>query len=192
MPPMSRSMNRSAGAMSLAITLSRLAGLVREQVIAGCFAPGATDAFWAAFRIPNMLRRFFAEGAFTQGFVPVFAEYKTRYGEVAARELASRAATLLALLVALITALGMLAAPILVYSVAWKFSAEPAKFDLTVYLLRWVFPYIFCISLVSLAGGILNSFGRFKGPAFTPVLLNLSFIGFIVWVAPRNSTSSSS
>jgi putative peptidoglycan lipid II flippase len=181
-------MNLLKAALSVsAVTLvSRITGLAREVLTASTFGAGAaTDAFFVAFRIPNLLRRFFAEGAFSQGFVPVLAEHHAQHGLEAARELAGRAASLLTVVVALVTLLGMLGAPILVYATAARFAGDADKFALTVYLLRWVFPYIFFISLVSLAAGVLNTLGHFKGPAFTPVLLNLAFIAFIVWVAPN-------
>lgn len=173
----------SVSAMTL---LSRITGLAREVLMASTFGAGAaTDAFFVAFRIPNMLRRLFAEGAFTQGFVPVLADYKARLGEDAVQELINRVATLLGVVVALVTAIGVVAAPAIVYALTLGYGGDKAKLDLTTSLLRWLFPYIFCISLVSLAGGVLNTYSRFKGPAFTPVLLNLSMIAAMVFVAPR-------
>src|SRR5271170_6806474 len=165
--------------------LSRILGFVRDAVIARIFGAGiATDAFFVAFRLPNLLRRLFAEGAFSQAFVPILAEYKNRRGEAEVRRLIDRVAGLLALALFVATLIGVIAAPVIIYISAPGFSADPQKFDLTVTLLRITFPYILFISLVSLAGGILNTWSRFSVPAFTPVLLNLNFIVFALWLTP--------
>jgi putative peptidoglycan lipid II flippase len=165
--------------------VSRVLGFVRDAVIARMFGAGlATDAFFVAFRLPNLLRRLFAEGAFSQAFVPILAEYKTRNGEADTRLLVDRVATLLALVLVAVTALGVVAAPLLVYVSAPGFSADAEKFELTVAMLRVTFPYIFLISLVSLAGGILNTWSRFAVPAFTPTLLNVAFIVGALAFAP--------
>jgi putative peptidoglycan lipid II flippase len=172
----------AVGSMTL---LSRILGFVRDTIIARVFGAGLyADAFFVAFKLPNLLRRLFAEGAFSQAFVPILAEYKSRRGHDATRDLVDHVATLLALILFGVTLLGVLAAPILVYISAPGFSAVPEKFGLTVQLLRLTFPYILLISLVSLAGGILNTYSKFWVPAFTPVLLNLSFIGCALWAAP--------
>jgi putative peptidoglycan lipid II flippase len=165
--------------------VSRVLGLVRDVVIARVFGAGlATDAFFVAFRIPNLLRRLFAEGAFSQAFVPVLAEYRTARGDIDTRVLVDRVATLLAAILLVVSVLGVLAAPLIIYISAPGFSSDADKFELTVALLRLTFPYILFISLTSLAGGILNTWSRFSIPAFTPTLLNLSFIGFALWLAP--------
>ena len=165
--------------------VSRVFGFVRDAVIARVFGAGLyTDAFFVAFRLPNLLRRVFAEGAFSQAFVPILAEYKTRRGEAEARSLVDHVTSLLALALFIVTAVGIACAPLIIYVSAPGFAAVPAKFDLTVELLRITFPYILFISLTSLAGGILNTYGRFAIPAFTPTLLNLSFIAFALWAAP--------
>ena len=165
--------------------VSRILGFVRDTVIARAFGAGlATDAFFVAFRIPNLLRRLFAEGAFAQAFVPILAEYKNRRGEEDTRLLVDHVAGLLALALFIVTLIGIAAAPAIVYVSAPGFSTDPQKFALTIDLLRVTFPYIFFISLVSLAGGILNTHSRFSVPALTPALLNLSFIGFALWLAP--------
>ena len=157
--------------------ISRVLGFVRDAVIARMFGAGlATDAFFVAFRLPNLLRRLFAEGAFSQAFVPILAEYKTRNGEAETRLLVDRVATLLALVLVAVTALGVVAAPLLVYGSAPGFAADAEKFELTSAMLRVTFPYILFISMVSLAGGILNTWSRFAIPAFTPTLLNVAFI----------------
>ncbi len=165
--------------------ISRVLGFLRDLVIARAFGAGvATDAFFVAFKLPNLLRRLFAEGAFSQAFVPILAEYRNRRGEQEARLLVDRVAAVLALALFIVTLIGVLAAPLIVYVTAPGFAATPDKFGLTVDLLRITFPYIFFISLTALAGGILNTYSRFSVPAITPVLLNLSFIGFALWGAP--------
>jgi putative peptidoglycan lipid II flippase len=165
--------------------ISRVLGFVRDVVIARAFGAGlATDAFFVAFRLPNLLRRVFAEGAFSQAFVPMLAEYRTQRGEQDTRAFLDQVASALALALLAVTALGILAAPLIIYVSAPGFAAVPSKFELTVALLRITFPYIAFISLASLAGAILNSYGRFAIPAFTPTLLNVAFIVFVLWVAP--------
>jgi putative peptidoglycan lipid II flippase len=157
--------------------VSRVLGLARDMMIAALFGANAvTDAFFVAFRIPNLLRRLFAEGAFSQAFVPVLSEYRTRQGEVETRRLVDRTATVLAVALLVATVAGVLAAPAIIYVSAPGFSAQPGKFALTVAMLRVTFPYILFISLVSFAGGILNTWSRFSIPALTPTLLNVSFI----------------
>ncbi len=177
---------RAALSVSAMTLLSRITGLAREIIGFNLFGAGAAmDAFQVAWRIPNLLRRLFAEGAFSQAFVPVFAEYKTTRGPAETKALADRVASLLALVLFFVTLIGVVAAPLLVYATASGFSANPEKFALTVQLVRITFPYIFFISLVSLAAGILNSFSAFKTPAFSPVLLNLSVIAAALLLAPH-------
>lgn len=176
---------KALAAVSSMTLLSRILGFVRDTVVARGFGAGlATDAFFVAFKIPNLLRRLFAEGAFSQAFVPILAEYKNRRGEADTRLLVDHVSGLLALALAVVTLLGIAAAPLIVYVSAPGFAASPDKFALTIQLLRITFPYIFFISLVSLAGGILNTYSRFSVPALTPALLNLTFIGFALWAAP--------
>jgi len=166
--------------------LSRVTGLVRTSVQAAVFGVGAhTDAFEAAFRLPNILRRMFAEGAFSQAFVPILAEYQARKGQEETARLVSRVTALLASVLLVLSIGGVLAAPWLAYVLASGFSSQPGKMELTAALIRVVFPYIFFISLVSLAGGVLNVHRRFGVPAFTPVLLNLSLIGAALWLSPH-------
>lgn len=170
------------GGMTL---ISRLFGYVRDMVLAVNFgATGATDAFFVAFRIPNFLRRLFAEGAFSQAFVPVFAEYKTRHGQNALRDLIDHVSGMLTLVLFVITVLGMLAAPVLIMIFAPGFSGDDGRRELAIEMLRITFPYLLFISLTAMAGGILNSMGRFAVPAFTPVFLNLSLIGAALFAAP--------
>ena len=177
------SLLRALATVSSMTFISRVLGYVRDFLIARLFGASlATDAFFVAFKIPNLLRRLFAEGAFSQAFVPILAEHKNNNpSEV--RDLIDRVATLLAIALVLAAALGMAAAPLIVYATAPGFAAEPGKFALTVQLLRITFPYIVFISLVSLAAGILNTWSRFMIPAFTPALLNVAFIVGAVFFA---------
>src|SRR5687767_5614450 len=164
--------------------LSRITGLARESVKAVAFGAGVQmDAFEAAFRLPNILRRLFAEGAFSQAFVPIFAEYRRQRGDEETQALVGRVGTLLAVVLLLLTAVGVVAAPALVYVLASGFARTPGKVMLTADMIRIVFPYILFMSLVSLSGGILNVYRRFAIPAFTPVLLNLSMIGAALFLA---------
>jgi putative peptidoglycan lipid II flippase len=157
--------------------ISRILGFVRDAVIARTFGAGLeTDAFFVAFRIPNLLRRLFAEGAFSQAFVPILAEYRNRSGVAETKLLVDRVATLLTLALVVATGLGVAIAPLIIYVSAPGFAASPEKFSLTVAMLRVTFPYILFISLVALAAGILNTWSRFAVPAFTPTLLNVAFI----------------
>ena len=165
--------------------VSRILGFVRDAVIARMFGAGLyTDAFFVAFRLPNLLRRLFAEGAFAQAFVPILGEYRNTRTLEETRSLVDHVATLLGLILIVVSVVGMIAAPLIIYITAPGFVAAPDKFAVTVQLLRITFPYIFFISLTSLAGGILNTWSRFSVPAFTPTLLNVSFIMFALWLAP--------
>ncbi len=157
--------------------LSRITGFIRDLLIARAFGAGIyTDAFFVAFKLPNLLRRLFAEGAFSQAFVPILAEYKNKNGDEATKNLVNQVASLLSLVVVAVAVIGILGAPLLVYISAPGFADEPAKFDLTVLLTRITFPYIAFMSLVALAAGVLNTWSRFSIPAFTPVLLNVAMI----------------
>jgi putative peptidoglycan lipid II flippase len=165
--------------------LSRILGFVRDAVIARAFGAGLmTDAFFVAFKIPNLLRRLFAEGAFSQAFVPILGEYKAKRTPEETRKLVDHVAGMLTLALFIVTLIGVLAAPWVIYLSAPGFADEPQKFDLTVAMLRIIFPYILFISLVALAGGILNTYSRFSVPAFTPVLLNLAMIAGALWLTP--------
>lgn len=176
---------RALATVSGMTLLSRILGFVRDFVIARAFGAGiATDAFFVAFRLPNLLRRMFAEGAFSQAFVPILAEYKNRLGAEETHRLVNRVATALGLAVTAVAAVGILAAPLIIAISAPGFAAQPDKFALTVELTRITFPYILFMSLVALAGGVLNTWSRFAIPAFTPVLLNLSFIAMALFAAP--------
>lgn len=176
---------KSLAAVSSLTMVSRVLGFVRDTLIARIFGAGvASDAFVVAFKLPNLLRRIFAEGAFSQAFVPILAEYKTQQGEEATRTFLAYVAGLLTLVLALVTLLGMLAAPWIVWVSAPGFADEPERFALTVDLLRVTFPYILLISLSSLLGAVLNTWNRFSVPAFVPTLLNVSMIIFTVWLSP--------
>lgn len=165
--------------------ISRILGFVRDFVIARAFGAGlATDAFFVAFKLPNLLRRMFAEGAFSQAFVPILGEHKHRDSPEDTRKLVDHVASVLSMILFAITAIGIATAPLLVWISAPGFSENAEKFELTVTLTRITFPYIFFMSLVALAGGILNSWSRFAIPAFTPVLLNVSIIAFSLFAAP--------
>ncbi|MEH6469643.1 MAG: murein biosynthesis integral membrane protein MurJ [Halopseudomonas sp.] len=185
-----RSLLRSSSLVGLMTLLSRVMGLLRDIVIAHGFGAGASaDAFFVAFKIPNFLRRLFAEGAFAQAFVPVLSEYRTQGSLVAVKQLVDRVAGSLALVLGLITALAILAAPVLAMAFAPGFYLnDAAKYQLTVEMLRLTFPYLLLISLTAFAGAILNSYDRFAVPAFTPVLLNLSLIGSVFWLQPLLDT----
>ncbi len=167
---------KAAFSVSALTLLSRITGLVREQIGAALFGTSAMmDAFQIAFRIPNMLRRLFAEGAFAQAFVPLLAATRAAEGDDATRRLVDAVASLLAWALILTCALGIVAAPLLVWLLASGFT--PATEDAAVLMTRLMFPYIGCMSMVALASGVLNTWKHFAVPAFTPVLLNLSVIG---------------
>lgn len=176
---------RSLATVSGMTLMSRILGFVRDFVIARSFGAGlATDAFFVAFKLPNLLRRMFAEGAFSQAFVPILGEYRHQKDGEAVRTLVDHVTTLLALALFVITALGIACAPLLVWVSAPGFAADADKFELTVTLTRITFPYILFMSLVALAGGILNTWSRFAVPAFTPTLLNVAFIGMALFATP--------
>lgn len=176
---------RTLATVSGMTLLSRILGFVRDFVIARTFGAGmATDAFFVAFKLPNLLRRMFAEGAFSQAFVPILGEYKNQKGHAETLSLVEHVSSLLSLVLFVVTALGVALAPLLVWISAPGFAENVEKFELTVALTRITFPYILFMSLVALSGGILNTWSRFSLPAFTPVLLNLSFIGMALFAAP--------
>ena len=177
---------KTLSTVSALTLLSRITGLVRESLKAFAFGAGVQmDAFEAAFRLPNILRRLFAEGAFSQAFVPILAEYQRARGDAATRDLVGRVASLLAVVLIALSIFGILGAPWLVYLLAGGFARTPGKVELTAELIRIMFPYIFFVSLVSLAGSVLNVYRRFAIPAFTPVLLNVSIIAAAIFLAPH-------
>ncbi|MBK6867327.1 MAG: murein biosynthesis integral membrane protein MurJ [Burkholderiales bacterium] len=169
------SLFKSASIVSLLTLGSRITGLVRDLLMASAFGvSGLTDAFNVAFRIPNLLRRLFGEGAFSQAFVPVLASSKARDGDEVTRRLIDAVATALAWVLVLTCVVGVLAAPLLVWALASGLDAR--SFDAAVLMTRWMFPYIGCMSLVALSAGILNTWRHFAVPAATPVLLNIAMI----------------
>ena len=169
------SLFKAASTVSLLTLVSRITGLVRDLLMASAFGvSGLTDAFNVAFRIPNLLRRLFAEGAFSQAFVPVLASAKARDGDAATRLLIDDVATALTWVLLATCVVGVIAAPLLVWALASGLDAP--SFDAAVRMTRWMFPYIGCMSLVALSAGILNTWRHFAVPAATPVLLNLAMI----------------
>jgi putative peptidoglycan lipid II flippase len=181
-----RQLLQSTSVVSFMTLLSRILGLVRDVVFARMFGASIVmDAFIVANRIPNMLRRFFAEGAFSQGFVPVMARYREQREHDDAREFIDAVAGTLGLLLFLLTLVGVVAAPLLVLIVAPGFVGEDGRFDLAAAMLRFTFPYLFFVSLTAFAGGVLNTYGKFGAPAFTPVILNVVLISSALWLAPQ-------
>lgn len=171
------SLFKSASVVSLLTLVSRITGLVRELLIASTFGASAlTDAFNVAFRIPNLFRRFFAEGAFSQAFVPVLAASKAQQGEAATKVLIDHVATVLVWALLGISIIGVMGAPALVWAMASGLRQSPHGYDVAIVMTRWMFPYIAFMSLVALAAGVLNTWKRFAVPAATPVLLNVCMI----------------
>ncbi|KAA0876656.1 murein biosynthesis integral membrane protein MurJ [Nitrincola tapanii] len=177
---------RSSGVVGLMTLLSRVLGLVRDVVVANYFgAGGQADAFFVAFKIPNFLRRLFAEGAFAQAFVPVLSEYRTQRDHTAVQYLVNRVAGTLGITLFMLTLVAVMAAPVLAAVFAPGFYlAGDERFALAAEMLRITFPYLMLISLTAFCGAILNSYERFAIPAFTPVLLNLCLIGAALWLSP--------
>jgi putative peptidoglycan lipid II flippase len=168
---------RAAGVLGFATIISRILGMVRDMAVSRLFGAGfATDAFFAAFQIPNMLRRFFAEGALTSAFVPIFSECYTKQGKEEARELANVCFAVLTTVMALVVLLGIVFSPLIISLMFPGFGEDPGKKSLTVFLNRMMFPYIFFVSLVALSMGILNTVRHFFTPAISTVFLNLSMI----------------
>lgn len=180
---------RSTAVVSSMTMVSRVFGLLRDMVFTRYFgADAGTDAFLVAFKIPNFLRRLFAEGAFSQAFVPVLTEVKNDEGDEGVSDLVRNTLGTLAGILFILSVIGAIATPILVMIFAPGFIGQSEKFDLTTDMLRITFPYILFMSLTALSAGILNSYGRFAVPAFTPVLLNLSLIVAAIWLAPFMET----
>jgi putative peptidoglycan lipid II flippase len=176
---------KAAGVVGAATLLSRMAGFVRDVVIAGFFGAGlGADAFFVAFRMPNLLRRLFAEGSLSIAFIPVFTEYMTRQGQDEAFKMARSLLRILSILLVFTAVIGIVAAPWLVRMIAPGFHAVPQKYALTVLLTRIMFPYVIFICLVALSMGILNVLGHFAAPALAPVLLNISMIAAVYLISP--------
>lgn len=185
---MSRPLLKSTGTTGFATLLSRITGLVRDTLIAAQLGGGVvSDAFLVAFKIPNFLRRLFAEGAFSQAFVPVISEFRTQREQAEVRELVSGVAGTLGGVLFLLSILGVIVAPVIVFLFAapWVFEGDE-RFGLAVQMLRWTFPFMFFISMTSLLSGVLNSYGRFFIPAITQVLMNVVMIIAAGWFAARS------
>ncbi|CAA9891517.1 putative lipid II flippase MurJ [Candidatus Methylobacter favarea] len=182
---MSRQLLKSTGVVGSMTMLSRILGFVRDMLIAQIFGVNTgTDAFFVAFKIPNFLRRLFAEGAFAHAFVPVLLEYKMHGDKPALKQFIDKTAGALALILILITVIGIIAAPVLVAILAPGFIGQEMQYELAVKMLRITFPYLFFISLVAFAGGILNAYGKFAIPALTPAFLNICMIAAAIWLSP--------
>lgn len=184
-----QSLLRSTSLVSVMTFISRIMGFVRDMIIARTFgAQAGMDAFFIAFRIPNFMRRLFAEGAFSQAFVPVLAEYqKTRtIGEV--RQFLARIMGSLSAALTLVTLIGVLTAPVVVFIFAPGFGEDGTRSLLATEMLRLTFPYLMLISLTAMAGAVLNTYGYFGVPAFTPVLLNISLIVAALFFSPYFET----
>ena len=184
------SLLRSAATISGLTLFSRVTGMVRDVLIAGVFGAGPlTDAFWVAFRIPNLLRRLFAEGAFSQAFVPILGEVRQRGDHAALQRLLDRVALTLFTALCAVTLLGILGASWVVTAMAtgMRETSRSHEFQEAVWMTRLMFPYIICMSMVAFASGVLNTFSRFAVPAITPVMLNLAMIGTSLWLAPHLS-----
>lgn len=176
---------RSSAVTGSMTMVSRVLGLVRDVVLARMFGPGdGTDAFFLAFKIPNFLRRLFAEGAFNQAFVPVLSEYRSQRSHAEVKELVDSVAGSLSSVLLALTVLVVIAAPVIAVPIAYGFREDPAKFALFVDMLRITFPYLFLISLTAFASAILNSYDKFAIPALTPALLNIAMIGSAVLLSP--------
>ncbi|MDN5691945.1 MAG: murein biosynthesis integral membrane protein MurJ, partial [Acinetobacter sp.] len=177
---------RSTFIVSAMTMLSRVLGLVRDMVLLNVFGAGKDfDTFVVAFRIPNFFRRLFAEGAFSQAFIPVLTEYKTTKLHAEVQILISRVFGCLLMVMSLLTLISMIIAPVILYVYAPGFHNDPAKFDLAVDMFRLTIPYLMFMSLTAFASSILNSYGSFASPAFSPVLLNVAMIAGAWWLAPH-------
>lgn len=174
-------LGKASTIVAIGTALSRVTGLLREQVIAFYFGASLeSDAFFTAFRLPNLLRDMFAEGALSSAFVPVFKERLVKEGEDSAFALANLALSALTIIVGLITLIGMVASPALVYISAYGFTNDPHKFDLTVSMTRIMFPFLLLVSLSSLVMGVVNSFGRFGVSAISSTMFNVGSIICVV------------
>lgn len=177
---------KSSAVISVMTMLSRILGLVRDVLLAKYIgAEDNADAFFVAFKVPQFLRRLFAEGAFNQAFVPVLSDIKEQRGKAAVQALINRVAASLGVTVFLVVGVIVVGAPVFVYVVAFGFADDPAKFQLTADLMRITFPYLFFITITGFFSSILNSYGRFSVPAITPVFLNISLIIGAVWLSPQ-------
>ncbi|MGJ8522944.1 putative lipid II flippase MurJ [Carnimonas sp. R-84981] len=179
---------RSGAVVGAMTMVSRVLGLVRDMMTSALLgATGSADAYVIAFRIPNLLRRLFAEGAFSQAFVPVLSEYATTKDHNEVKRLLNSASGALALILAAITVVAVVASPLLVWVFAPGFAEVPGKMELTAQMLRIMFPYLLLISLTAFCGAVLNTWDRFAVPALTPVFLNLTMIASMLWLSPHLS-----
>jgi len=177
---------KSTAVTGAATLVSRITGLAREMIYAQAFGASAfMDAWLVAFKIPNFLRRLFAEGSFSQAFVPVISEYKMRRSQDEARELVDSVAGTFGVILFFITLLGVIGAPLIILAFAPSWHNEPDKWHLATSMLRWTFPYLFFISLSALFSGVLNSYGKFALPAYTQVIMNVVMIIVALWIAPH-------
>ena len=184
-PKVSKQLFKSTFIVSAMTTISRIFGLLRDTVIAHIFSASvSSDAFFVAFKIPNFLRQIFAEGGFSKAFIPLLTEYKHRGNDANIQDFLDHTSGKLILALLCVSVIGVIAAPILIIIFAPGFMNEANKLALSTQMLRITFPYILLISLTAFAGSILNTYGRFAIPAFTPVLLNISLIACTIWLAP--------
>ncbi len=185
---MSRSLLKSTSVVGATTLLSRITGLMRDVALAQAFGASALqDAFLVAYKIPNFLRRLFAEGAFSQSFVPVISEYRHQRSLPEVKELVGGVTGTLGAALLAVTALGVLGAPLVILVYATGFTRDAGKFELTVHMLRWTFPYLFFISLTALYSGVLNSYRQFALPAFTQVAMNVVLIVTAMVVAVHSA-----
>ena len=185
---MSGAIFKSTAVTGVATLVSRITGLAREMIYAQAFGASAfMDAWLVAFKIPNFLRRLFAEGSFSQAFVPVISEYKHKRSTDEVRELVDDVAGTFGVVLFFVTLVGVIAAPLIILAFAPGWHADTGKFDLAVSMLRWTFPYLLFISLSALFSGVLNSYGKFALPAYTQVIMNVVMVVVALWIAPNTA-----
>lgn len=185
MVPKKQTLLRSTSLVSLMTFVSRMMGFIRDMVLANFFgAQAGMDAFFVAFRIPNFMRRLFAEGAFAQAFVPVLAEYQKTRSPEDVRTFIARISGYLSAVLSIVTVIGIVSAPVIVFLFAPGFSHDSARAELATQMLRITFPFLMLVSLTAMAGAVLNTYGYFGVPAFTPVLLNISMILAAIYLCP--------
>jgi putative peptidoglycan lipid II flippase len=179
---------KSTTVVGISTLVSRITGLARDMVYSQMLPVALFDVFVVAFKIPNFLRRLFAEGSFSQAFVPVISEYKVKRSHDEVRELVDGVAGTFGVLLFCVTVVGVIAAPLIILAFAPGWHDEPDRFALAADMLRWTFPYLFFVSLTALFSGVLNSYGSFVVPAVTQVIMNVVMIVFAVWIAPHTSS----
>jgi len=181
----SRAIFKSTSVVGISTLVSRITGLARDMVYSQMIPVALLDAFLVAFKIPNFLRRLFAEGSFSQSFVPVISEYKVKRPHDDVRQLVDEVAGTFGVILFIVTVIGVIAAPLIILAFAPGWHGTGDKFQLAVDMLRWTFPYLFFVSLTALFSGVLNSYGSFVVPAITQVIMNLVMIAFAVWISPH-------